>query len=128
MIRVVFIIMYLNENRFEIKNMDTKEFINFMNSKNGGKVDVAFDQSTSCTGFTIEYLDEGIIYVGEIVNHNLYSEYYVRALLNVVSLILENKDVRYAIIEEPLKYITCNQNHVLVDLKNRMIDLTNFNI
>lgn len=123
MIRVVFIIMYLNENRFEIKNMDTKEFINFMNSKNGGKVDVAFDQSTSCTGFTIEYLDEGIIYVGEIVNHNLYSEYYVRALLNVVSLILENKDVRYAIIEEPLKYITGNQNHVLVDLKNRMIDL-----
>lgn len=115
--------MRLKEGVFKVMTMTPNEFTKFLDSLRGAKVNVAFDQSTSCTGFVIDCIGEDFMIVGEIVKENLHADFFVEGLLNIIKDLLERVDARYVIIEEPLKYVTHRQNRVLVELKNSIINL-----
>ena len=123
MIKINFIIVDLQNGKFVIKTMKPSEFFEWIKELDGSKADVAFDQSTSCTGFVIDLLGGNVMIVGEIVNENLHADFYVDGLLNIIREIISKLNSRYVIIEEPLKYVTHRQNPVLIRLKNAIIDL-----
>lgn len=125
MIEVRLLILYLEQDRYEKRILSGRDFVNFFELFDDYVYDVGFDQSTSCTGLSIKDINSKVIVMCELVNRHLDKPSYIRALLTIVDRLFQSKKIRYVFVEDPLKYITGHQEAVLVELKNKLVELLN---
>ena len=123
MIKVRFILINLETQECTTGIKSVKDFsLNYKLPK-GFIWDVGIDQSTSCTGLGAIDIDNKMIFCCEVSNEGLDVSYYTQALKNFFKHFLSCCKLRYLVMEEPLPYISGNQNHVLVTLKKDLNDL-----
>ena len=123
MIEVRLLILYLDQDRYEKRILSGREFVKFFELFDDYVYDVGFDQSTSCTGLSIKDVDSKVIVMCELVNRHLDKPAFIRVLLTIVDNLFKSKNIRYVFVEEPLKFITGHQEPILVELKNRLVEL-----
>ena len=123
MINVRVIIIDVENKKHVLGIYPAGEFLNSFSLEENDCYDVGIDQSTSCTGLGAIDIDNKMIFCCEVSNEGLDISYYTQALKNFFKYFLSCCKLRYLVMEEPLPYISGNQNHVLVTLKKDLNDL-----
>ena len=122
MINVRFILIDLESREFKMDIKPVKEFVKSFKLPNEFTWDIGIDQSTSCTGVGAIDLENKKLFCCEVSNEGIANQYYVSALKNFFKAFIPKGKVRYLVMEEPLPFISGNQNHVLVELKRTLSD------
>lgn len=113
----------------DLKTRETATFVKgadeFINSFHLDKevyyYDVGIDQSNTCTGVGI--VSEDVIIILEIANvYHIHFSIYRKVLLRILESVFKDLKLGYTVLEEPLPYISKNQNKELVALKNFLKD------
>ncbi|VYU47591.1 hypothetical protein [Clostridium paraputrificum] len=100
-----------------------RDFVNTFSLGSNVLYDIGIDQSHSCTGICIQPVDGDDILILELDNKTLSLEHYRRTLKTILTKTLSKINIRYCVLEEPLPFISGNQNKALVTLKNDLISL-----
>lgn len=122
MLTISFIVIDTESGLFKKNILEARKFMNTVRLDTNLTYDVAIDQSTSCSGIAIRSIDNSSIMVMELYDsETLYSSNYVTGLKAILNTLLPSLSIRYLILEEPLPYISENQNKKLVALKKDLI-------
>lgn len=100
-----------------------RDFVNTFSLGSNVLYDIGIDQSHSCTGVCIQPVEGDDILILELDNKALSLEHYRRTLKTILTKTLSKINIRYCVLEEPLPFISGNQNKALVTLKNDLISL-----
>ena len=101
--------------------MGAREFINTFSLAPNLIYDVGIDQSTSCTGVGIQSINDEYITIMEIANEGLSKSFYLNALKTIFNKFID-VNIRYLVMEDPLNFMTKNQNSALISLKHALKD------
>lgn len=100
-----------------------RDFVNAFSLAPDVLYDVGIDQSHSCTGICIQPVNGDDLLILEVDNKALSLEHYRKTLKTILTRTLNKINIRYCVLEEPLPFISGNQNKALVTLKNDLINL-----
>lgn len=116
----------LKTGEYSLFRKTPRDFIANFHLEVGLTYDVGMDQSNTCTGIGITDMSNSLLMILEVVNSgNVSFDIYRKSLKNIISAIFKGVNTRYYVMEEPLPYISKNQNKKLVELKNSLIDYFN---